>query len=413
MSTPAPLLRCRLAESSEELENAVTFHYLAEGAANVAYTIRRYSKTAPAPNGKPFVFKSPGPKPSPSPKADDLTNQVLRISKGLPKTLSAQAIHHHFSLDIVPLFSAPKPKSQNSPHPSSSSSSSSSTDHLMDLHLVALDAAVFDALNQEIAQHSSRGTAGITPGTHGILMENMSSQPGRSVTIEFKPKWLAQTPNPPRNATRCRTCAMEASKVSRGKTPQVPYICPLRFFRGDTAVITPFIERKVRDACAGWENEPRESPTEQQVKAIVDSIVEWLVSGQGHALLATLRDIQLRHDEHGVTSPISHTNPGPDLLPIAMTLRDCSLFIRAVYNPHPSKPNPSNPTPSATASPQNSSTSSPHPLIEAKLGDLDFKSAAKRKDWEAKEQSLRDGGWYTERAGAVPWSFGDCGVHVT
>lgn len=370
MSPNSSLLRCRVAESREELDNSVTFHYLAEGAANVAYVIRRYGKTAP--NGKSFVFKGTNSAPS----ADSLVNHVLRVSKGLEKTLPPQDIAYHYDREIKPLFN----KYQKGPH--------SFTDNLLDMNLVALDAAVFQTLNAEIAKHSTRQTGKITPGTHGLLMENMSSEPGRSVTIEFKPKWLAQSPNPPRDATRCRTCAMEASKVARGKDPQCPYICPLRIFGGDVSVINPYIERKVREAFAKLEDSP--SPSTQQIFHIMSSISDWLVNGQGHVLLAALREIQLRHDEHGVTAPRSSSSETPDLLPIAMTLRDCSLYIRAVYN-------------------RSGSASSQRPLIEAKLGDLDFKSPAKRKDWEAKEQRLRKEGWYTDRAGAVPWSFGNCG----
>lgn len=55
-------------------------------------------------------------------------------------------------------------------------------------------------------------------------------------------------------------------------------------------------------------------------------------------------------------------------LRLAMTLRDCSLFMRIPYVDNLP--------------------------IEAKLGDLDFKSSDKLEDWYQKEEALVNGGWY-------------------
>lgn len=67
-----------------------------------------------------------------------------------------------------------------------------------------------------------------------------------------------------------------------------------------------------------------------------------------------------------------------------MTLRDCSLFVRIPYD-----------------------ESIP---IEAKLGDLDFKSSDKLHDWYNKEQMLVHGGWYTTIKGGVDGGPSGCWI---
>lgn len=83
-----------------------------------------------------------------------------------------------------------------------------------------------------------------------------------------------------------------------------------------------------------------------------------------------MRYLQAQLDAKGV---LGHSSC-PDCdhrLRLAMTLRDCSLFIRIPW-------------------------ADPNAPIEAKLGDLDFKSHGKMGDWLEKEEGLLHGGWYMD-----------------
>jgi hypothetical protein len=60
-------------------------------------------------------------------------------------------------------------------------------------------------------------------------------------------------------------------------------------------------------------------------------------------------------------------------LRVAMTLRDCSLFVNIPFNKDED--------------------------ITARLGDLDLKSSLKLETWRKKERKLIDGGWYAGRGG--------------
>jgi inositol-pentakisphosphate 2-kinase len=68
-------------------------------------------------------------------------------------------------------------------------------------------------------------------------------------------------------------------------------------------------------------------------------------------------------------------DPSNELLLVAMTLRDCTLFLRL---------------------PEDEADDA---QIEARLGDLDVKSPDKAPYWKQTEQELIDGGFYQGRAG--------------
>jgi inositol-pentakisphosphate 2-kinase len=107
-----------------------------------------------------------------------------------------------------------------------------------------------------------------------------------------------------------------------------------------------------------------------EVEAILERAVPYLTSGPGHKILQHLRYLQSQLDQEGVLCHhVSLEKPEDDFLRLAMTLRDCSLYIRIPW------------------ADQNAP-------IEAKLGDLDFKSRVKLGDWSLKEEKLLHGGWY-------------------
>jgi len=167
--------------------------------------------------------------------------------------------------------------------------------------------------------------------------------------LEFKPKWLVQSPTAPPKSKRCRTCALAAKTKAYAKTVDTlksPF-CPL-----DLTSKIP--EDIARAACL----------ISLTTEVNSTRLIRWLSTTQ---LLHHLRDIQYRLDRTGVLD----ANNNDINLRIAMTLRDCTAFVRF----------PDNPDDDAL-------------LVEARLGDLDLKGEGKEQYWRATEQGLIDGGWY-------------------
>jgi inositol-pentakisphosphate 2-kinase len=356
-------IRCRLAQLPWELPFSISLHYLAEGAANIVFGLQPFTDTAST--HIPVVFV--GVRGTVYPR-NVFLNSVIRISKGLDKTLSGQQVKSDFELEIEPLFDTRDP-------------GKNFLEHLLSLEMIALEPSVLSILNQEIQEHSQRWKGKIAGGTIGLLMEDMSTSPGKTLTIEVKPKWLAQSPNAPKDAKRCRTCALQALKNKKKQDSDV-YICPLQMHAGNADIIKPWIAQKVREVADEF---PERVADAVQAK-ITQTMTEYLVDGKGHQLLSHIRETQLDLDKSGALEQPTSTNAerrdfNHDLR-LAMTLRDCSLFIQV----------------DITEDRFN---------IQSKLGDLDFKSAAKIKDWKDKENELNEGGWYGDR-GAVEWAYGDC-----
>ncbi|KAF2650463.1 hypothetical protein K491DRAFT_130571 [Lophiostoma macrostomum CBS 122681] len=368
---------CRPARPGDKFA-CVSLHYLAEGAANVVFMMRPVDPFIPLSDEEPIVFEDNRGDTHP---VANLLGSVLRISKGLQKTLGGEAVKKEFETEIAPMF---RPEFE---------------DQLLDLELVELDEAVLSILNRELSKHSHRGTKEIPMGTVGLLMDNMASISGTALTIEIKPKWLAQSPNAPRSDTyRCRTCALRGMRT-QFSDDQKAFVCPLQLCAGNKELVGPFVYQKVLDAVHS-----SHLHILPETEAIAAGITDYLSTGRGHGILVHLRDLQNMLDTQGVVR-----EEDPEIaralkalrqqnlelyedeqdtyqhnLRLAMTLRDCSLFIRATYE----KADGAFWTVSK---------------VESKLGDLDFKSSRKWDDWQETEKALIADwyGWYT---------FGERGV---
>jgi inositol-pentakisphosphate 2-kinase len=362
-----PSVCCRATDSATEIQ-AAGFHmkYLAEGAANVVFTLHPYTSSAPR---KPCVFVSGmrrerlfGPR-----KFD---NKVLRISKGHAKTGSCQEIMDGFEKNIRPLFYLDHELGGTVP------AAESFAEHLMNYEPVTLTKEVVEELTNEIDEESSRQENLHIPVEEqtGILLPDMTSTPGESVTIEIKPKWLTQSPNAPRDAYRCRTCALEASRPEKDKKPT--YICPLQLLTGNATLIRPYVRRKVEKAVKGF---GQLQPSNAELEKIIERITIYLATGKGHRLLQHLRRTQMKLDPHGIRARDSQketdTNFEANLM-LAMTMRDTSMYIKVDYS--------------------NPALDQSDDGIECKLGDLDSKAEGKLDDWDNKEKTLINGGWYTK-----------------
>ena len=101
----------------------------------------------------------------------------------------------------------------------------------------------------------------------------------------------------------------------------------------------------------------------EPVPANIIRFANWI---RATPLLCRLRDVQLQLDQVGVLQG----DASDENLRAAMTLRDCTVFVRFPDDGNDDK-------------------------IEARLGDLDVKSPAKIDHWRDTEQRLIRGGWYT------------------
>ncbi|KAK2045552.1 inositol-pentakisphosphate 2-kinase [Colletotrichum somersetense] len=204
-----------------------------------------------------------------------------------------------------------------------------------------------------------------------LMIESMRARSDDERVVEFKPKWLAQSPSAPKDANTCRCCALAAKKFAggkdRGQDPR-DYPCPL------------------------WLDPERETPGGKEgvrQKALRSLFQNSSLGDNKHAstlygllkktsILTLLKRHQLEKDPRG---PLMARKNDEEFC-TAMTLRDCSLFMRYRVK---------------DVSGQETVVAE---SFEAKLADLDKKNADwKFTEWRNKEQALIDEGWYTGRGG--------------
>ncbi|KAI0969374.1 inositol-pentakisphosphate 2-kinase-domain-containing protein [Xylaria arbuscula] len=217
--------------------------------------------------------------------------------------------------------------------------------HLVPQVLIQISAAVADIL------HTKRGKTDkseIKAG-YAMLIQDMSTSPGYSV-LEFKPKWLAQSPIAPSDAQRCRTCAREAfrnnQKLAKRRAISVP-ICPLGLVHENPSIVMDTIRR----LAPGW--------TERDCKRLSDAF-------EKSCILKRLRELQTKGDP----AQALLNNPSDPEFGLAMTLRDCSCYVRMPTDVDSD--------------------------VEIKLADVDKKNwREKQIYWRETHRNLVDNGWYT------------------
>jgi inositol-pentakisphosphate 2-kinase len=379
--------RCCLSRFDNAPDKAlVYFKYLSQGGANVIFKIHSWPH-ASVGQEHPFLFvdaKMANMKATPTHHLE-LVNKVLRVNKGLLKTLRCEEVISGFYGHVRPLFAAggfttivgpaytPLPIEMHD---------RDYTEFLMDHQGVILYPSVMaDLTSKSDAIGVERGASSaqrlLTSRRWGILLPDMSPAPGHSVTIELKPKWLAQSPTASSNAVRCRTCALQVLKPKDA----TKYLCPLQLLNGEFETVHKWVFARVVEQAAGLTQNPELN------SAISYVLTTYLMNGPGKDLLEHLRVLQVSLDHHGILNRNMIGSRKKELhnvfehnVRLAMTLRDCSLFIRVRY-------------------PQNRVDPS---SIECKLGDLDFKSADKMDDWAAKETELIESEAYTREIDNAP-----------
>lgn len=238
--------------------------------------------------------------------------------------------------------------------------------NLMSYHLVRLPEGLIAKGNAGLRAYESTGKRAVRRcGTYleekepyGMLVTDMSADSSKGeVLLEFKPKWLAQSPTAPVQAKRCRTCALKAwrraQKQVNAGAGDVPW-CPLAL------VGRPKQVAEVIGALMLAES------GNAKIEVLRGRLEEFLVAREGAGLLQKLKHLQEAGDPFGILDA-NRTDPWSKEFLTAMTLRDCTLFLRISEN-----------------------------CIEAKLGDLDSKTpnAGKLEYWRCLEKVLIQEGWY-------------------
>ncbi len=230
--------------------------------------------------------------------------------------------------------------------------------HRLNRQLKDWDAGRWYPNNHESRPLRRRGVV-LAKEDFGLLIDDMSPGPDEAL-IQFKPKWLHQSPNAPPAAKRCRVCALRArrnAEALHNEPPisSLPDFCPL--------TLVSQSPNALEYATASLANLPAFDNIHLGRDMQIYKLREWL---RTTGLFRDLEALQLSQDPDGVLGQIGDKDGMK--LRIAMTLRDVSVYILL-----------------------------PHDLdmpIRAGLADLDMKSTMKFESWQRTEEELIEKGWY-------------------
>ena len=337
--------------------DGVRLSYLAEGAANIVYRL------SPTPV-KASAHPSSDTNTNTNTKAAALTVSegtdrfLLRLRKAQPSTQPNQRKYAYLVTTAFPMFPA----------------------HLLiPTTLVRLPPTLLAGENARLLDLEAAGRrparrAGLylePAETFGFLVRDMTPPSDRQLLVEFKPKWVVQSPSAPKNARRCRTCALRARRAAGLGSP-VPGpgspddgLCPLDLASGDP--------QRVRRA-VGWLLPAK--PPARGYRARADWAAERRTLGEKVAafllrseLMPVLKRLQRRLDHAGPLGPM------PPAFLDAMTLRDLTVFLLVDMD---------------------AGDGDGDGGVHCGIGDLDIKTrdAAKEAYWRATEHELIERGWY-------------------
>ncbi|KAA6411524.1 MAG: hypothetical protein FRX48_04804 [Lasallia pustulata] len=342
-----------------ELPLTATFEYLAEGAANIVY---RFSLPPPSPNIEADAAlhdyedgrSTPPPSELPALHHDPIfEHKLLRLRKVLPSTTSVLVSQEKFEQRIRPLIPS---------------------EYLVQQTLVKLPPDLQADCNRnlglmeqaETRPRKRHGTYLAVDVIYGSLVTDMTPAGNQgSVVIEFKPKWLAQSPSAPAGSRRCRTCALRAMRKASStykdtlssdhRLQCAPLnLCPLDLVSEDS--------HRVRLAVKAIMDDSKCPPS-------IRSWVEYRLAEffTGSPIICLLQSLQQQLDPKGILQVDTNN---PEFL-TATTLRDCTMFVVV--------------------------PSQGYGDVHARLGDLDWKTPGGRKAeyWLDTERRLIDEGWYT------------------
>jgi inositol-pentakisphosphate 2-kinase len=301
--------------------------YLAEGAAHIVYRISLQGIPA---TSHPY-----------------LVGKLFRFRKSIPSAVPCAQTVSNFHGRIAPLFPE-----------------NSLVD--LELHQIPDQNSLLTDLNAALRQREINGTRPskrqgvyLTPPNeepHGILVTDMSPKGPDERLVEFKPKWLVQSPSAPTESKRCRTCALREMRTEDERLTGDNHtgrghadFCPFDLLSTSDDVL----EQIVRSL----------SLTDESARTHISTFKKRL-----QPLLLRLRDLQAEHNEVSLEAFQNRIDLD---FSVSMALRDCSVFIK--------------------------SRRSEAGLGEVRLADLDLKSSAggKLDKWARTERRLLEEGWYT------------------
>ncbi len=286
----------------------VQLEYLAEGAANVVYRIRPPDmnsdpSTAADLQFENYEYDSDTPLPSeisPLQLDPQLKGKLVRLRKHLPHAMPVEDTQWHFETIIRPLFRK---------------------ENLIESELFQMSPSLLEDCNSKLRKMeksdmrpAKRWGVYLTENPrYGCLITDMTWLVDDTIiSLEFKPKWLVQSPTAPAGSKRCRSCALRAMKrVGFTNQPETLNAgsCPLNLMSSDKTKIKLFLDYVMES------NSKR--PSQDVQRRLIDFLYQ-------NTLLERVKRLQLDLDPHGVFRADLMSS---DFL-AAMTLRDCSLFLR-------------------------------------------------------------------------------------
>ncbi|KAL2413094.1 hypothetical protein ABEF94_003274 [Exophiala dermatitidis] len=358
-------------------------NYLAEGAANIIYSVSV---------------------PSTSPAEAELQEIarfcVLRLRKDLASTKPAVQVMRDFEQRITPLFAGRDEHLllKQTLYQLTPKMVESANAELREMEKTARDSSSSSTNKTKTANANRprprprhRHHAYLPPyekEQYGILMQKLKGPDdgGGVDLIEFKPKWLVQSPSAPPDATMCRTCALNAMRRKAGKHQG----------RGDSG-FCPF------DLLVGDEEE-------HVLQRALEKIYPDVTKGSGfveafrQGVQPALRHLQRLQREYGSVGLDDFRDPNPEgkHLDLAMALRDCSVFLGLRRGSRGDAGPDEDPSSTHLQSGDQQRAADGHEthdvleLVDVKFADLDLKTpeAGKLQKWAAMEQELLDNGWY-------------------
>lgn len=293
-----------------DLNSPLELKYLAEGAANVVYRICLPPQSPAITSDLDIETSGDGPRtPPPSeiqPLRSDprLDGKLLRLRKNFPSLVPVIDSQKYFESVIRPLFASQNLVEQTLFKPS--------RDLIKDCNR---NLRRMEAIGSRARKR--HGVYLVEEETYGTLITDMTSdQDDSHVSIEFKPKWLAQSPSAPPGHVRCRTCALRSMKFSKRKhLGEIEHLklglCPLNLVSGNKAevaaaanVIFELSKRSHADGHLVWQR-----------------LNDFLYNSP---LLHRLKTLQTELDPVGVLqADLSQRG-----FLTAMTIRDCTLFLK-------------------------------------------------------------------------------------
>lgn len=285
-------------------DSLIELDYLAEGAANIVYRIR-FPPQSPGISTDPEQGSTPAiTETSPLQSDPRISGKLLRLRKHLLSTVSVMESQKNWESVICSFFAPHNLVQQALFRPSTT--------------LIKRCNAVLHSMENDGSRAKKRCSVYLAEGEyHGTLITDMTcASTSQHISIEFKPKWLAQSPSAPVGSVRCRTCALRAMK-SANPQPSHPVkqlklgFCPLNLVSNDKIKVATAASI-VLELCR-----PEEHDNELLRGALVDFLYK-------SPLLRKLRNLQIMKDPVGV---LKADLSGKEFL-TAMTVRDCTLFLK-------------------------------------------------------------------------------------